>query len=163
MSPVNISSATVTTGDTDLDTECFKPIEPLLEDVAIGFGEEPPQHNFNSSMPTLIGNAFMVSEPRCGGWIDILKEITDAMLRDYPAQKVMHTTGPLMISRIFNTLKKRYKVTLFPYSKVTPVTKDDMGSYIYQGETASFHEKIKEAYCSHYFFGSWDTNFSFYN
>ena len=87
----------------------------------------------------------------------------DAMLRDYPAQKVMHTTGPLMISRIFNTLKKRYKVTLFPYSKVTPVTKDDMGSYIYQGETASFHEKIKEAYCSHYFFGSWDTNFSFYN
>ena len=97
------------------------------------------------------------------GWIDILKEITDAMLRDYPAQKVMHTTGPLMISRIFNTLKKRYKVTLFPYSKVTPVTKDDMGSYIYQGETASFHEKIKEAYCSHYFFGSWGTNFSFYN
>lgn len=79
----------------------------------------------------------------CGGWIDILKEITDAMLRDYPAQKVMHTTGPLMISRIFNTLKKRYKVTLFPYSKVTPVTKDDMGSYIYQGETASFHGKNK--------------------
>ena len=107
---------------TDLDTECFKPIEPLLKDVMI-----------------------------------------DAMLRDYPVQKVMHTTGPLMISRIFNTLKKRYKVTLFPYSKVTPVTKDDMGSYIYQGETVSFHEKIKEAYCSHYFFGSWDTNFSFYN
>ena len=26
-----------------------------------------------------------------------------------------------------------------------------------QGETASFHEKIKEAYCSHYFFGSWGT------
>ena len=47
---------------TDLDTECFKPIEPLLEDVMIGFGEEPPEHNFNSSMPTLIGNAFMVSE-----------------------------------------------------------------------------------------------------
>lgn len=148
---------------TDLDTECFKPIEPLLEDVMIGFGEEPPEHNFNSSMSTLIGNAFMVSEPRCGGWIDILKEITDAMLRDYPAQKVMHTTGPLMISRVFNILKKRYEVTLFPYSKVTPVTKDDMGSYIYQGETASFHEKIKEAYCSHYFFGSWGTNFSFYN
>ena len=56
-----------------------------------------------------------------------------------------------------------YYITLFPYSKVTPVTKDDMGSYIYQGETASFHEKIKEAYCSHYFFGSWGTNFSFYN
>lgn len=148
---------------TDLDTECFKPIEPLLKDVMIGFGEEPPEHNFYPSVSTLIGNAFMVSEPRCGGWINILKEITDAMLRDYPVQKVMHTTGPLMISRIFNTLKKRYKVTLFPYSKVTPVTKDDMGSYIYQGETVSFHEKIKEAYCSHYFFGSWDTNFSFYN
>jgi len=44
-------------------------------------------------------------EPRCGGWIDILKEITDAMLRDYPAQKVMHTTGPLMISR---SLPDRY-------------------------------------------------------
>lgn len=26
---------------TDLDTECFKPIEPLLKDVMIGFGEEP--------------------------------------------------------------------------------------------------------------------------
>ena len=136
---------------TDLDTECFKPIEPLLKDVMIGFGEEPPQHNFYPGISTLIGNAFMVSEPGCRGWIEILKEITDAMQRDYPVQKVMHTTGPLMISRVFNILKKRYEVTLFPYSKVTPVTKNDMGAYIYQGKTSSFHEKIKEAYCSHYF------------
>ena len=147
---------------TDLDTECFKPIDKLLEGVTIGFGEEPSEHNCYPSVSTLIGNAFMVSESECIGWRDILKEISDAMLQDYMGLEVMQTTGPLMISRMFNVLKKRYKVSLFSYPQVAPVTKKEVARYIYRGETSLFHKKINNAYCAHYFFGSWGDNFSLY-
>ena len=46
---------------TDLDTECFRPIDELLEGKTLCFGEEPPEHNVYAGIERLIGNAFMAS------------------------------------------------------------------------------------------------------
>lgn len=148
---------------TDLDTECFKPIDGLLENVTVGFGEEPPAHNMYEGVKDLVGNAFMVSEVKNDSWLYILDEIQKSVKRNYPIQTVMHTTGPLMISRIFEVIENRLEVNLIPYKAVTPLTKKDMYSYIYEGNRESFMQKVDEAYCAHYFFGSWDSQFSFYN
>ena len=111
----------------------------------------------------LVGNAFMVSEVKNDSWLYILDEIQKSVKRNYPIQTVMHTTGPLMISRIFEVIENRLEVNLIPYKAVTPLTKKDMYSYIYEGNRESFMQKVDEAYCAHYFFGSWDSQFSFYN
>ena len=144
---------------TDLDTECFRPMTPLLENVTIGFGEEPPI----PAKPIRIGNAFLVSEKGNPGWLTILNEIlTNTEEKESAIETVMHSTGPNRINRLFNRLKKENGAYGFPYSQVTPVSKYDMYRYIFQGEKEVFLEKIKQAYCAHYFFGSWDTKLAFY-
>ena len=144
---------------TDLDTECFRPMTPLLENVTIGFGEEPPI----PTKPIRIGNAFLVSEKGNPGWLTILNEIlTNTEEKESAIETVMHSTGPNRINRLFNRLKKENGAYGFPYSQVTPVSKYDMYRYIFQGEKEVFLEKIKQAYCAHYFFGSWDTKLAFY-
>lgn len=55
---------------TDLDTECFKPINQLVNDISLGFGEEPP---IEKLMPIRIGNAFLVSEKGNKGGFILLK------------------------------------------------------------------------------------------
>ena len=144
---------------TDLDTECFRPMTHLLENVTIGFGEEPPI----PAKPIRIGNAFLVSEKGNPGWLTILNEIlTNTEEKESAIETVMHSTGPNRINRLFNRLKKENGAYGFPYSQVTPVSKYDMYRYIFQGEKEVFLEKIKQAYCAHYFFGSWDTKLAFY-
>lgn len=144
---------------TDLDTECFRPMTPLLENVTIGFGEEPPI----PTKPIRIGNAFLVSEKGNPGWLTILNEIlTNTEEKESAIETVMHSTGPNRINSLFNRLKKENGAYGFPYSQVTPVSKYDMYRYIFQGEKEVFLEKIKQAYCAHYFFGSWDTKLAFY-
>lgn len=145
---------------TDLDTECFRPIDPLLENVTIGFGEEPP---IKDIMPIRIGNAFMASQKRCTGWLTILNDIMlNTTQKESPVETVMQSTGPNMIDRLFNRLKEENGACRFSYQEATPVSKYDIYDYIFQGERDLFHRKIEKAYCAHYFFGSWDTCLSFY-
>ena len=57
---------------TDLDTEYFKPINQLVNDISLGFGEE---HPIEKLMPIRIGNAFLVSKKENKGWIYIIENI----------------------------------------------------------------------------------------
>lgn len=45
----------------DLDTECFRPIDYLLENEDMCFGQEPVEHNVYPGIALLVGNAFMAS------------------------------------------------------------------------------------------------------
>lgn len=144
---------------TDLDTECFRSIDTLLEGVTMGFGEEPP---INSNK-TYIGNAFMVSEEKSPGWLAILEDINlNIVEKENSIQTILDSTGPYMTTRLFDRLKKEYGACYFPYYQVTPVNKYDMCNYIFHGKRDLFHQKIKDAFCAHYFFGSWDDSLSFY-
>ena len=145
---------------TDLDTECFRPIDPLLKDVRMAFGEESP---LRKDKPTRIGNAFMVSEKGKHGWLILLDEICrDIQKKDTAVETVMCTTGPNRIDRLFTRLKNEDGASYLPYRQVTPVSKYDMYEYIYRGDRDLFQEKTRESYCAHYFFGSWDSSLSFY-
>ena len=144
---------------TDLDTECFKPINPLVEEITMGIGEEPPvKENF-----TCMGNAFMVSEKACSCWLTILEDIQlNTSEKESSMMTIMDSTGPFMVDRLFERLRNENKACCISYRLAAPVTKYDMRDYIFQGKRDLFQHKIKDAYCAHYFFGSWDTHLAFY-
>ena len=75
---------------------------------------------------------------------------------------IMDSTGPFMVDRLFERLRNENKVCCISYRLAAPVTKYDMRDYIFQGKRDLFQHKIKDAYCAHYFFGSWDTHLAFY-
>lgn len=82
---------------TDLDSECFHPIEKLLENEVMCFGEEPPSHNIYPGLPFMAGNAFMASEKNCEGWMHILDEIPKAVKRTYDDQIVLNNGSDINI------------------------------------------------------------------
>lgn len=141
----------------DLDSECFRPIDELLEGKNMCFGEEPPSNNIYPEIDLLTGNAFMASEPKHEGWLKVLEEIQEAMKQEYPqdGRAIIYTTGPLMLSKLFPKLQKLGNVQYISYMDVTPVAIRDMCQYIHFGERNVFNEKIKNAYCAHYYFGYW--------
>lgn len=147
---------------TDLDTECFKPIDTLLENEDFCFGEEPVEHNFYPDLIVFAGNAFMASSLKQAGWLYLLNEIKESVKQKYATQVVLNTTGPLMVSRIFKSLQELFGVTLLPYQLVAPVNKNDVFRYIHRQDCSMMEAKICSAYCAHYYFGSWDDSFSFY-
>ena len=116
----------------DLDSECFRPIDGLLEDKTMCFGEEPPSNNVYPEIDVLIGNAFMASEPKHEGWLKVLEEIRKVVKLEYPkdGRAVVYTTGPLMLSKLFPELQKQGNVQYLSYKDVTPVTIREMRQYI---------------------------------
>lgn len=74
----------------------------------------------------------------------------------------MDSTGPNMINNIFPYIKKNFCAKSISYKLVTPVSKYDVNDFIYHNSIKKFNEKIKEAYCAHYFFGSWVKKISLY-
>lgn len=141
---------------TDLDTECFQPIDELFEGKSMCIGEEPPAHNIYSGINHLIGNALMASDIKNEGWLNILEEIRKTVKKEYdPKEAVLYTTGPFMISNIYPELVKSGKADVLSYQEVTPVTMLEMRRYILYNMRDIFNEKIENAYCAHYFFGTW--------
>lgn len=140
----------------DLDTECFRPIDELFGNNSLYIGEEPPGHNIYPDIEYLIGNAFLASSEKNEGWIEILNEIESQSKVQYEKQDkaVLYTTGPFMLSKIYPRLKKLHNATTLSYTKVAPVTMQETRYYIL-GKDKSYDEKISEACCVHYFFGSW--------
>lgn len=147
---------------TDLDTECFRPLEDLFNGRAFCFGEEPEGNNIHLDLARFVGNAFMASSPKHPGWWAVLEEIRISLKRNYKVQTVLNTTGPLMISRIFDSLQKKYGAELLPFERVAPVTKREVYNYIIGYDCATFEKKIEKATCAHYFFGLWEKEFAFY-
>lgn len=146
---------------TDLDTECFRSINDLVKNKTFAFGEEPSP---NKDIPNRIGNAFLVSEKGNKGWLIILKHIQKHIdkKKNY-IETVMNSTGPNMITRIFNELEKGYFASIIPYHLVTPLAKWDMYQCIFLNDRKMFDNKINNSYCAHYFFGSWAPEINFYN
>ena len=147
---------------TDLDSECYQPKDSLLETQTMCFGEEPQAHNYYLDINRLIGNAFMASEAGCKGWLKVLEAINEAMKQEQPndSRVVVSTTGPVLISRIFSELEKNYSATVLPSEYIAPLTTFEMRRYIYAKGHEVFEQKIKDAYCAHYFFGTWLLQFS---
>lgn len=140
----------------DLDTECFQAISPLLDQVSLGFGQEPPMHADKSLR---VGNAFMASQQQNRGWLWILEEIANhshSLKDDSAISTVMHSTGSNMLARVFPKLQKELNAVVLPYQLVAPVSKFDVYNYMCH-RNYEFEKKLHDAYCAHYFLGSWDS------
>ncbi|MBU1100160.1 MAG: hypothetical protein KKA84_07125 [Bacteroidetes bacterium] len=87
----------------DLDIECLQKIDPLLYEKEFVIGEEPPIHAKYCGIKQVICNAFMASVPGHPFMAAVLKEIkTCDSSFNGKANDVLTTTGPLMITKVYN-------------------------------------------------------------
>lgn len=146
----------------DFDIECLKPLDNLFEnDYQMYIGEEPSNKSPYPWLRNVLGNGFMASVPACQGWIDILKEVEKSVGIYTKGRVVFDITGSGMLTRTFGKLIP-YGAYAIPYELVSPIRKFDSLRYIYYKYTQEFEQRIKGAYCIHYFLGTWDEELGLY-
>jgi len=147
----------------DLDFECFKDITPLMVDSDCVFGKEPTQHCLIHQKEMVISNAFMAASPGH----PFFKAIIDELMADQsvyeempnPNDRVLETTGPFMLTRIYNNYKNKGDITLLDSGVLTPLTKDELDLLeAKQYNDVALQQKINQASAIHYYIGTWWKN-----
>lgn len=86
----------------DLDTECLKPLDPVLDVTAeVILGRMGYDMNFEHSLP----NAVMASKPRAEFWLLVFS----LMMSSNPGQRPEYTTGPVMLKTAVDLYTREYR------------------------------------------------------
>ena len=141
----------------DMDYECFEPLDTLLMDSTCCMGMEPAENAVTHHKKMIIGNALMASVP---GHLYFKQIIQDMMsekdnLPEYKPLVIMETTGPFMVTRIYDEFSDKSQVTLLPAELIAPLTLNEVQEMIKGRKSDEIEDKIENAFAIHYFFGSW--------
>jgi len=118
-------------------------------------GVEPKENALKNKMPFILGNAFIASipsHPYLKQIIDKIRNTEEATLKN---SNPAFTTGPFLVTHIYQEYLKKDEITLLPSELVTPLAIPEIRSVINDNITEEIQKKINKAFAVHYFWGSW--------
>jgi len=143
----------------DLDTECLRPLGPLLADSSMVIGLEPDSHAHDLGHRRVLSNAVLAGVAGHSFLRQVISAFEACPRKILTHSDVLEQTGPLLLSRIFATSPTR-DVTLLPSQAFSPLESNDDRLKILQRREHGF-EDIREycisrgAYVVHYWSNSW--------
>ena len=142
----------------DMDYECIQALDVLLTGSTCCMGMEPTVNSKIYKKRLIIGNALMASTPKHPYMAAIIEDMKTNFSVDYKtieSFQILESTGPFMVTRVYERFFKKKSVTLLPADLVTPLSIKEVSML----RTAHAHpyvlKKIENAFAIHYFFGSW--------
>lgn len=140
----------------DIDFECLANIEPLLKDARCVFGKEPVEHCLIHNKPLIISNAFMGAVPRFHFFEHLCCELMQGRkVTDHPNDRVLESTGPFMLSRLYQEYEKKEEVDLLEADLIYPLTKTELDSWNSGMGDQGIRQKLENAYGLHHYAGTW--------
>jgi len=144
----------------DLDYECIHPADNYVsEKDKCYFAMEPEDHCIHFFKQNTFNNAFMASCPEHLFFKKIIDHIFFESQYAYTGNKVrdVHaTTGPVMLTELYNNFPNKDDIVLFPEELVSPWTKLEARSVINGNADIPYLEKkLEKAFAIHYFFSLW--------
>jgi mannosyltransferase OCH1-like enzyme len=150
----------------DLDFECLRNIEPLLSGVSCFFAKEPSEHCRKFKKEIIVCNAFMGCTPKHGFMEAVYEELQSDenskefrhLLRNRRQRNtyVLETTGPLMLTRVYERFAGKNAVSTIDDKLVYPLTlRETELARTSQGMTEEMRSKLTCAYGVHHCWGSW--------
>jgi len=142
----------------DFDYNCLEPLDVLLNGQTCCMGMEPTVNARFYHKPLIVGNALMASIPKHPYMAAIIEDMKSKFSKNYEmgnSIQVMETTGPFMVTRVYEQLKKKKDITLLPDSLVAPLSKKEIWMLQAGYVTEEIEEKVEKAFAIHYFLGSW--------
>lgn len=89
----------------DMDLQCFRHIQPLLDSYDCVFSFEHELHAIIHNVPFIVSNAFIASASRHPIFDLILEEVLAySPICTKPDKIILETTGPLMLTRLFQRI-----------------------------------------------------------
>ncbi|MCL2651594.1 MAG: hypothetical protein FWD60_11310 [Candidatus Azobacteroides sp.] len=142
----------------DLDYECLQSLDTLLMDSTCCMGMEPAINSIIHLRPMIIGNALMAAVPKHPYMAAVIEDMKANISIDYrqgDSIQIMETTGPFMVTRVYEQFKKKRDITLLSGDLVAPLTMNEVQMLRTGKVTKKLEEKVEKAFAIHYFFGSW--------
>jgi inositol phosphorylceramide mannosyltransferase catalytic subunit len=140
----------------DMDFECLANITPLIGNSECVFGKEPSEHCLIHQKSIIISNAFMGAAPGCHFLGLLCTELeNDHHITDHPNDNILETTGPFMLSRLYNSYEKKDRISLLDADLIYPLTKEDLSGWNEGMEDHMIQDKLKLAYGIHHYAGTW--------
>jgi len=148
----------------DFDYEVIESLDDIIENHSCCFASEPKEHAQLSGKQTYINNGLILTEPNH----PFIKEIIDCVMNKYPAnrmysnkmEEVLLTTGPLMITGLYEVSENKNAVYVLPSEIVSPLNKVEVADFIHNENITPerrmiLEKKLEKAKAVHYFVGSW--------
>ncbi len=143
----------------DLDFECLRSIESLLRGKECVFGIESSTHAQYHDRERIISNAFMAAVPKHPFFYAIIKElVTHTPKAKEDNDFVLETTGPFMITRVYNAYGDKDALELIPSQYLFPLDYKEAEQHLNGQDTTAIRQKLSGAYAVHYHWGSWWKN-----
>jgi mannosyltransferase OCH1-like enzyme len=153
----------------DLDFECLRNVEPLLEGRSCLFAKEPEEHSRVHERGMIVCNAFMASVPRHDFFEAVYAELrSDAAALRFkhllakPREQyninnyVLETTGPFMLTRVYESVAADTTVSVIDDGLLYPLSLAEIElAAANNGMTQEMKEKVSRAYAVHQCWGSW--------
>jgi len=140
----------------DIDFDCCRPIDLLIEKKTCLFGTEASGHCINYNVEQIISNAFMATTPRHPFFYEILKDLLTYIPKQKNTTKaVLETTGPMMLNRVYDACAQKTAITLIPSRHLFPLTDEESERLRMNKASTAILNKLKEAYGIHHHMGTW--------
>ena len=139
----------------DMDFECLRPIDPLLEDKHFVIGCEPSTHRAifgNQSKPDeIICNAFIAAAPQhpfMQYLIGMLSKQASRQTISQDPNAVLDLTGPLFVTQVYQSYPDKDQIDIKPARLLYPINKEEVKKPREEWD-------LREAYAIHHWKGTW--------
>lgn len=147
----------------DVDYECLEPFEDILQGKMCCFSAEPEEHVKAFDKKVYFNNALMASIPSHPFIGEIIASVFGHSVpqKNYPNKmmEVLETTGPLMLSTLYEKSTNKENVYIIPADVVSPLSKFDIQKYVSGNSSDEYanhlEQKLIKAIGIHYFLGTW--------
>jgi mannosyltransferase OCH1-like enzyme len=144
----------------DTDSECIKPHDALFNGKTCCFSLEQEKNGLYLNK-VVVSNALMAGVPRH----PFMRKIIDAVFSYTPKNEkrsvkqrymeIMTTTGPYLLTEIYDKYADKEQVFLIPAKYVSPYSIGEVRLIRKGFESEEFDNKLKESYSIHYFYSDW--------
>ncbi len=136
----------------DLDFMCRKPLDSLFEGRDCLVGLEPPQHCRHHGIPNLLCNALMAAVPGHPFFECVIQRLPGFVGYVENKEPILSSTGPIMMSRVFEDFGAPELITVRPARYLYPLTLQQAAQFRLAGRVGV---DLSEAFAIHLFYGSW--------
>jgi mannosyltransferase OCH1-like enzyme len=146
----------------DFDYECLEPFDRYLtgKDICY-FSVEPDLHSRNFAKDLYFNNALMITPPGHQFFEHVISHLqtTTFGYTDSKYLDVLASTGPLMLTGMYEDFEDKTAVDFFSSELVSPWSKADVLDFINgTADKEILGQKLEKADAIHYFWGSWLKN-----
>jgi len=142
----------------DFDYQCFQSFESYLSGDKCYFSMEPDSHRRTFGKDVYFNNALMITPPSHPFLEAVITHLqtTSIPYSEGKFRDVLTSTGPLMLTELYEKYENKTEIHLFTPEQVSPLSQSEVWNLANGTANSQLLEnKLEKALAVHFFCGTW--------